>query len=673
MQNEILRRQEILLSEIKSRREHTVSSEGKDESPNIKKNSRKSSNSMTDSYDEYTCDHRGTELIIFDSNIERNVQKGRCLSHCDSGCIIYSGLDMHSGELLALTEWKIDTKEPHDISHHQNKITSIEQEFIYLSKLRHVNLVKYLNMKCTQDKNQIIIYILQEFILGSNCNSLFIKENIPAEIDMLRYIATGILNALEFLHRNNVVHKALRDSCVFVDKNGTIKLSGYSLEVKLIELFSQTLQSSEKVYNKKIDVLKFGLLLLSLHKGSLVDNSDTEIPDSLPADLQDFLSKCLSKAEKRWNVTQLLQHQFVRMPLYRMSPKRTYNQTPAIDINSPSHNSGPDIKLFGRNRSEGPSRIQNEFTVLQWLGKGAFGDVLKVENKLDGGIYAIKRIELNPKNKLLNRKITREVKLLSRLNHENVVRYYNSWIESAMIDNNDIDEESSGSNTKTDDKPPKTLKKIELSLGNDIERLAPPIRDVEWSVSYDSKSNKKANSNIETSSSSDDDDSSEDDEWIGFLPHNTKSSESDSIEFERGDDEGIDEVDSTLSNNSNKNFSSITTATPIKCREIQFMYIQMEFCEKSTLRTAIDAGLHKESDRVWRLFREIVEGLAHIHQQGMIHRDLKPVNIFLDSNDHVKIGDFGLATTNIISRQTADNIIKNGKKIMFSIAIKNQI
>ena len=37
----------------------------------------------------------------------------------------------------------------------------------------------------------------------------------------------------------------------------------------------------------------------------------------------------------------------------------------------------------------------------------------------------------------------------------------------------------------------------------------------------------------------------------------------------------------------------------------------------------------------------------------MIHRDLKPVNIFLDSNDHVKIGDFGLATTALIAQVIA--------------------
>lgn len=125
---------------------------------------------------------------------------------------------------------------------------------------------------------------------------------------------------------------------------------------------------------------------------------------------------------------------------------------------------------------------------------------------------------------------------------------------------------------------------------------------------------------------------------------------SDSIEFEK---DGISQTTPDNSDNHEKINVNIINTSVIK--EIQFMYIQMEFCEKSTLRTAIDNGLYEDEERVWRLFREIVEGLAHIHQQGMIHRDLKPVNIFLDSNDHVKIGDFGLATTNILSlAQTVD-------------------
>jgi len=129
---------------------------------------------------------------------------------------------------------------------------------------------------------------------------------------------------------------------------------------------------------------------------------------------------------------------------------------------------------------------------------------------------------------------------------------------------------------------------------------------------------------------------------------------SDSIEFERDDISQKCGVTLDVSNNDVKDTE--TSSEDVTVKEIQFMYIQMEFCEKSTLRTAIDNGLYEDEERFWRLFREIVEGLAHIHQQGMIHRDLKPVNIFLDSNDHVKIGDFGLATTNILSSlvQTID-------------------
>ena len=41
---------------------------------------------------------------------------------------------------------------------------------------------------------------------------------------------------------------------------------------------------------------------------------------------------------------------------------------------------------------------------------------------------------------------------------------------------------------------------------------------------------------------------------------------------------------------------------------------------RSTLRYLIEEGLHGDKERIWRLFREIVEGLVHIHSQVMHKR-----------------------------------------------------
>ena len=56
----------------------------------------------------------------------------------------------------------------------------------------------------------------------------------------------------------------------------------------------------------------------------------------------------------------------------------------------------------------------------------------------------------------------------------------------------------------------------------------------------------------------------------------------------------------------------------LEVKGLQYLYIQMEYCEKSTLRNLIDQGLSQDEERVWRLFREIVEGLAHIHTQVIV-------------------------------------------------------
>lgn len=75
------------------------------------------------------------------------------------------------------------------------------------------------------------------------------------------------------------------------------------------------------------------------------------------------------------------------------------------------------------------SRFQTDFDMLQCLGKGGFGVVFEVKNKIDDCNYAIKRIVL-PNSKQSRDRVMREVKTLANCEHQNIVRYFQAWVES---------------------------------------------------------------------------------------------------------------------------------------------------------------------------------------------------------------------------------------------------
>ena len=51
-------------------------------------------------------------------------------------------------------------------------------------------------------------------------------------------------------------------------------------------------------------------------------------------------------------------------------------------------------------------------------------------------------------------------------------------------------------------------------------------------------------------------------------------------------------------------------------------------------------GDHIREEELWGIYWQLCRGLMHMHAKGVIHRDLKPMNILVTSNMQFKIGDF---------------------------------
>jgi eukaryotic-like serine/threonine-protein kinase len=76
-------------------------------------------------------------------------------------------------------------------------------------------------------------------------------------------------------------------------------------------------------------------------------------------------------------------------------------------------------------------------------------------------------------------------------------------------------------------------------------------------------------------------------------------------------------------------------------------YIIMEFVTGTTLKSLVEEQGRLEPRRAIRITRQILAGVAHAHEQGIVHRDMKPANVMLaeatGTGDHARIVDFGIA------------------------------
>ena len=100
-------------------------------------------------------------------------------------------------------------------------------------------------------------------------------------------------------------------------------------------------------------------------------------------------------------------------------------------------------------------------------------------------------------------------------------------------------------------------------------------------------------------------------------------------------------------------------------RDQNYLYFIMEFMNNGDLKSFYAANkLLKNQvpeEKLWDIFYKCLNGLVYIHQQGLIHRDIKLENLFLDDELNIKIGDFNVSVA--VDENAAKNFVKDPHKV----------
>lgn len=86
--------------------------------------------------------------------------------------------------------------------------------------------------------------------------------------------------------------------------------------------------------------------------------------------------------------------------------------------------------------------------------------------------------------------------------------------------------------------------------------------------------------------------------------------------------------------------------------------IVMEYLEGDDLKARMKRGQRFNNDELVKWWNQLVDALSYTHGKGIIHRDIKPGNIFVDKKGDIKLLDFGIAKVreSISSTQTGQKI-----------------